>query len=56
MTIPAVLGARWIALLIEGKAKLDVVAAARHPGSIAELPVRAVLGQSETPVEVWWAP
>ncbi|HXQ10365.1 MAG TPA: 6-phosphogluconolactonase [Caulobacteraceae bacterium] len=56
MTLPAVLGSRWIALLIEGKHKLDVVAEAREPGSIAELPVRAVLGQSETPVEVWWAP
>jgi 6-phosphogluconolactonase len=56
MTIPAVLGSRWIALLIEGQAKLDVVARAREPGSIAELPVRAVLGQSETPVTVWWAP
>jgi 6-phosphogluconolactonase len=56
MTVPAVLGSRWIALLIEGKHKLDVVAKAREPGSIAELPVRAALGQSETPVEVWWAP
>lgn len=56
MTIPAVLGARWIALLIEGKHKLGVVAKAREPGPIAALPVRAVLGQSQTPVEVWWAP
>ena len=56
MTIPAVLGSRWIALLIEGRHKLDVVAKAREPGAIAELPVRAVLGQSETPVAVWWAP
>jgi 6-phosphogluconolactonase len=56
MTVPAVLGSRWIALLIEGQAKLDLVAKAREPGSIAELPVRAVLGQRETPVEVWWAP
>jgi 6-phosphogluconolactonase len=56
MTIPAVLGSRWIALLIEGSSKLKVVARARELGAIAELPVRAVLGQAETPVEVWWAP
>jgi 6-phosphogluconolactonase len=56
MTVPAVLDARWIALLIEGKPKLDIVARAREPGLIAELPVRAVLGQTEVPVQVWWAP
>ncbi len=56
MTVPAVLGSRWIVLLIEGKAKLDLVARARQPGPIAEYPVRAVLGQTDTPVQVWWAP
>ena len=56
MTVPAVLGSRWIVVLIEGRAKLDLVAKARQPGPIAELPVRAVLGQRDTPVEVWWAP
>ena len=56
MTIPAVLDSRWIVLLIESPKKLDVVARAREQGSIAELPVRAVLDQSAVPVEVWWAP
>lgn len=56
MTLPAILDSRWIVLLIEGAAKLDLVRQAREPGKIAELPVRAVLNQAATPVEVWWAP
>src|SRR5579872_3074783 len=56
MTVPAVLDARWIVVLIEGREKLEVVAKAREEGPIAALPVRAVLGQSDVPVEVWWAP
>src|SRR6185312_3833268 len=56
MTIPAVLGSRWIVVLIEGQAKLEVIARAREEGPIAELPIRAVLNQVDTPVEVWWAP
>jgi 6-phosphogluconolactonase len=56
MTLPAILGSRWIVLLIEGQEKLDVVRRAREPGDAADLPVRTVLGQSDTPVEVWWAP
>jgi 6-phosphogluconolactonase len=56
MTIPAILGARWIVLLIEGQGKLDVVGQARALGDPNELPVCAVLNQSDVPVEVWWAP
>jgi 6-phosphogluconolactonase len=56
MTLPAILGSRWIVLLIEGQAKLDIVRRARKPGDNADLPVRAVLRQGEAPVEVWWAP
>jgi 6-phosphogluconolactonase len=56
MTIPAILGARWIALLIEGQGKLDVVGRARNLRDAAELPVCTVLNQSDVPVEVWWAP
>ncbi len=56
MTIPAILGARWIVLLIEGQGKLDLVGRARALGDPNELPVCAVLNQSDVPVEVWWAP
>ena len=56
MTLPAILGSRWIVLLIEGQNKLDIVRQAREPGEPEDLPVRAVLRQGEVPVEVWWAP
>jgi len=56
MTLPAILGARWIVLLIEGQGKLDVVGRARNSRDAAELPVCLVLNQSDVPVEVWWAP
>ncbi|HEX4198304.1 MAG TPA: 6-phosphogluconolactonase [Caulobacteraceae bacterium] len=56
LTLPALLGSRWIVILIEGQAKLDVIRQARQGDDVAELPVRAVLNQSEVPVEVWWAP
>jgi 6-phosphogluconolactonase len=56
MTIPAILGSRWIVLLIEGRGKLDVVSQARALGDPNELPVCTVLNQSDVPVEVWWAP
>jgi 6-phosphogluconolactonase len=56
MTLPALLGSRWIVILIEGQDKLDVIRQAREAGDAADLPVRAVLDQSEVPVEVWWAP
>jgi 6-phosphogluconolactonase len=56
MTLPAILGSRWICLLIEGQAKLDVVRQARALRDPLALPVSAVLDQSAVPVEVWWAP
>lgn len=56
MTMPAILGSRWIVLLIEGQAKLDVVRRARELNDPEELPVCAVLNQASVPVEVWWAP
>jgi 6-phosphogluconolactonase len=56
MTLPAILGARWIVLLIEGQDKLDVVRRARELRDAEALPVSAVLDQSNVPVEVWWAP
>jgi 6-phosphogluconolactonase len=56
MTLPAILGSRWIVLLIEGQGKLDVVRQARELRDPDELPVCTVLNQTNVPVEVWWAP
>jgi 6-phosphogluconolactonase len=50
LTVSALLDARWIAVLIRGQDKLDVI---RRPDG---LPIAAVLGQTKVPVEVFWAP
>jgi 6-phosphogluconolactonase len=56
LNLAALLDARRIVLHIEGDAKWQVYLRARAPGATAELPVRAVLHQKETPVDVFWAP
>jgi 6-phosphogluconolactonase len=56
LNLAALLDARRIILHIEGEAKWQVYLRARAPGAAAELPVRAVLHQKETPVDVFWSP
>jgi 6-phosphogluconolactonase len=56
LNLAALLDARRIILHIEGDAKWQVYLRARAPGAAAELPVRAILHQKETPVDVFWAP
>jgi len=56
MTPRAILDSRRIILLFTGEAKWSVYRQALETGDIEDLPVRAVLRQSQTPVEVWWAP
>ncbi|HEX2494541.1 MAG TPA: 6-phosphogluconolactonase [Steroidobacter sp.] len=56
LNLAAILDARRIILHIEGEAKWRVYLRARGPGAAAELPIRAVLHQKETPVDVFWAP
>ena len=51
LTLGAILDARWIAILIRGQEKLDLV---RRPDSA--LPIAAVLSQDQVPVTVFWAP
>jgi 6-phosphogluconolactonase/glucosamine-6-phosphate isomerase/deaminase len=53
LSAPTLLSSRWTALLIFGEDKRVVLSAARHPGSIAELPVRVLLAKQLT---VYWAP
>lgn len=53
LTLPALLQARAIFLLIAGEAKREVIARA---DAGADLPVRAILAQDRTPVRVLWAP
>lgn len=55
LTLPAILDARRIILHITGASKQEVYARACESGPVADMPVRAVLRQEQTPVEVYWA-
>lgn len=56
LTLRAILDSRWIALLIKGAEKMKTYQAAEGGEGVAEMPVRAILGQSAVPVDVFWAP
>jgi 6-phosphogluconolactonase len=53
LNLTALLDARRIVLLIEGESKWQTLLAARGSGPVEQMPVRAVLRQQRTPVEVW---
>lgn len=54
--LSALLDARRIVLLFRGDAKWSVYQRAKHGGSSAELPIRAILSQQQTPIDVFWSP
>jgi len=56
LNLSALLDSRRIAILIGGEAKWRTYAAASGAGAVEDMPVRAVLRQQRTPVEVIWAP
>jgi 6-phosphogluconolactonase len=56
LNLTALLDARRIVILISGEAKWRTYAAACGPGAERDMPVRAVLRQTRTPVEVKWSP
>jgi 6-phosphogluconolactonase len=56
LNLAALLDSRLVYILLVGEAKLRTFTAASGPGPIEEMPVRAVLRQGRTPVEVVWAP
>ncbi len=56
LTLPAILDSRQIFLHITGEEKRRVYARARAGGPAGEMPIRYVLRQEQTPVEVYWAP
>ncbi len=53
LTLPILLGADFLALLIEGNAKFVALNAAMHPGEIADMPVRGVLARAP---RIYWCP
>jgi 6-phosphogluconolactonase len=56
LTLRALLDSRWIVILLKGDSKLRTYNAAIAGTDVQEMPVRALLNQSKTPVQVCWAP
>ncbi len=56
LTLPALLRSQQLILLLTGEEKLATYKAAKAGDDIADMPVRAILQQSEAPVAVYWAP
>jgi len=54
--LAALLDARRIVLMMTGEDKWALYQRAKTQGSSAELPIRALLHQQNTPVDVYWAP
>ena len=56
LNLSALLDARRVVILIAGDAKWSTYVTASGEGPVQDMPVRAVLRQTRTPVEVMWAP
>ena len=56
LTLPRIVEAGLIVLHIEGDEKQAVLTEALKAGPEAGLPVRSVLHNAKTPVEIYWAP
>ena len=56
LNLTALLDSRRIVVLITGESKWRTLAAACAPGPVEDMPIRAVLRQSHTPVDVLWSP
>jgi 6-phosphogluconolactonase len=56
LNLTALLDSRRVVVLINGESKLTTYTAACAEGPISDMPVRAVLRQWRTPVDVMWSP
>jgi 6-phosphogluconolactonase len=56
LNLSALLDSRRIVILINGAQKWNTFTAASESGPIPDMPIRAVLRQTHTPVEVMWSP
>jgi 6-phosphogluconolactonase len=56
LNLTALLDSRRVVVLLAGESKWRTFAAACAPGPVPEMPIRAVLRQSRTPVDVMWSP
>lgn len=53
-TLPNLLNTKKLYLHIEGQAKADTLDKALQDGEIADMPIRAVLRQSDVAVQIYW--
>jgi 6-phosphogluconolactonase len=56
LTLSRLLDTSGLFLHIEGEEKAETLAKALGEGPVEDMPVRAVLRQSTTPLEIYWAP
>jgi 6-phosphogluconolactonase len=56
MTLPRLLDTMRLYLHIEGDQKARVLEQALADGPVAEMPIRAVLRQTQTPLTIFWSP
>jgi 6-phosphogluconolactonase len=56
LSLRAILASRLIVVLIRGDEKLKTYRFAMAGHDALEMPIRAVLHQSNTPVEIYWSP
>ncbi|MDD4915644.1 MAG: 6-phosphogluconolactonase [Methylococcales bacterium] len=56
LTLAGLLKCERLIILITGEDKLAVFDQAMKPGSVEEMPIRALLHQEKVPVELYWAP
>lgn len=55
LTLAALLASRRIVIQLSGTTKLKVIHRALQNGAVEELPIRAILHQAQTLVEIYWS-
>ncbi|MHC1550027.1 6-phosphogluconolactonase [Phyllobacterium sp. K27] len=55
LTLPVIVGARFVALHIEGAAKMTTLETALADGEVEDMPIRAVLRHKPIDLEIFWA-
>lgn len=56
LTLPALLQTRTLYLHIEGPQKAETLEKALEDGPVSDMPIRAVLHQTEVPLHIYWCP
>jgi 6-phosphogluconolactonase len=56
LTLPHLLRARGLYLHIEGEEKVKTLDKAEADGPVDDMPVRAILRQTQTPLTIYWCP